>query len=498
MPAVTMLEGGSWLVPYVGGKPFLRKPPLVQWCIAGSLKVFGHNVLAARLPSVLSVLALAAVIIFATRGWLISEQSLVAAIVMMVQVATIEKCRLAELEAIYVALSGIAIVLWMSGWSQGRSPWLVWTVPMIFNALALLAKAPLHLLFFYAIVIATLIAAGEIRKLWSWAHLVGVLIMACIVAAWAVPYFQEVNSGEAGAVWKRQFIERVTGAEVDFSKWLMNIPHALANHLPWVFFAPLLWRKDAPLGQRTRPAALLIGGRWAVAGCFVGLLLIPGVLPRYVQPLVAPFSVLLAPVLWDCPRRFRHWWRYVAFAFTFVVFAGAVAAPFVVASAVGKGADAMHPAVAGFALLLIFSGALLLMSLRRRLHQTLHLVLWTGCVAAMAMALYATTAVPWMSLSEDIRPFAQRIDDRMPAHSRLVAYGLDDFAPLLGTLFYLQTQFIYAVDAEHAPDAEEFYLVRGKDRTKFEKRFTVIGAPLAVWDAKEDKQQSVVVRAERK
>ena len=240
------------------------------------------------------------------------------------------------------------------------------------------------------------------------------------------------------------------------------------------------------------------GGRWAVAGCFVGLLLIPGVLPRYVQPLVAPFSVLLAPVLWDCPRRFRHWWRYVAFAFTFVVFAGAVAAPFVVASAVGKGADAMHPAVAGFALLLIFSGALLLMSLRRRLHQTLHLVLWTGCVAAMAMALYATTAVPWMSLNEDIRPFAQRIDDRMPAHSRLVAYGLDDFAPLLGTLFYLQTPFIYAVDAEHAPDAEEFYLVRGKDRTKFEKRFTVIGAPLAVWDAKEDKQQSVVVRAERK
>ena len=149
-------------------------------------------------------------------------------------------------------------------------------------------------------------------------------------------------------------------------------------------------------------------------------------------------------------------------------------------------------------MLLIFSAALLLMSLRRRLHQTLHLVLWTGLVAVMAISLYATTAVPWMSLNEDIRPFAQRIDDRMPANSRLVAYGLDDFAPLLGTLFYLQTPFIYASDAEHAPEGEELYLLRGKDRAKFEKRFNIFGEPLAVWDAKEDKQSSVVVRAQRK
>src|SRR5688572_9691147 len=124
MPAVTMLEGGSWIVPQVGGKPFLRKPPLVQWCMAGSMHVFGKNAWAARLPSALGVLALVAVIILCTRRWLIAEQSLLAAIIFMAQIAMIEKCRLAELEAIYVALSGIALVLWMSWWAEERSPWL--------------------------------------------------------------------------------------------------------------------------------------------------------------------------------------------------------------------------------------------------------------------------------------------------------------------------------------------------------------------------------------
>jgi hypothetical protein len=38
MPAVTMMDGGSWIVPSVGGKPFLRKPPLAQWCMAASMR----------------------------------------------------------------------------------------------------------------------------------------------------------------------------------------------------------------------------------------------------------------------------------------------------------------------------------------------------------------------------------------------------------------------------------------------------------------------------
>jgi 4-amino-4-deoxy-L-arabinose transferase-like glycosyltransferase len=493
MPAVTMLEGGSLVVPYVGGKPFLRKPPLVQWCMAASMKVFGQNVWAVRLPSVLSVLALAIVIIVATQGWLITEESLVAAIVMMTQVATIEKCRLAELEAVYVALSGIAMVVWLGGWARGVSSWKLWIVPMVCNALALLAKAPLHLLFFYAVVFGVLLKERRLRELLHPAHAVGLLVMAGIVAAWAVPYFQEIAASDAGRVWQRQFVERVTGAEMDVKKYLLNIPNGLSNHLPWVMFAPLLWMRGVNDTQYPRGCSALTGARDAVVICFIGLLLIPGVLPRYVQPLIAPFSIILAPALWNCPRRFRHWWRYLAFGLTFMLFICALAGPFAVA-AYSRGQSASPVWLLGIGITFVVATALCLMALRRKLHETLHLTIWTALNTAMAMVLLASVVAPVVRGHDDIRPFAEEIDDRLNGQ-RLYAFNLDDYAPLLGVLFYLKTTPIaYVPDVSSAPKEAVYYLVRGKDREKFAKKFFAIDKAVVI-RREQGENDSVVVRA---
>ena len=63
LPAVTMIESGNYVVPQIGGEPYLRKPPLVNWLVAGSFKLFGvRNEWTARLPSVLAVLAVATVV----------------------------------------------------------------------------------------------------------------------------------------------------------------------------------------------------------------------------------------------------------------------------------------------------------------------------------------------------------------------------------------------------------------------------------------------------
>ncbi len=50
-------ERGQWLVPTNDGVPRLQKPPLVYWTLIASLRIFGVNDFAARLPNALASLA---------------------------------------------------------------------------------------------------------------------------------------------------------------------------------------------------------------------------------------------------------------------------------------------------------------------------------------------------------------------------------------------------------------------------------------------------------
>src|SRR5437667_4369548 len=60
LPGITMLETGNYLVPQVGGETYFRKPPLINWIVAASFKIFrAQNEWTARLPSVIAVLLVA-------------------------------------------------------------------------------------------------------------------------------------------------------------------------------------------------------------------------------------------------------------------------------------------------------------------------------------------------------------------------------------------------------------------------------------------------------
>src|SRR5213075_1354269 len=183
LPAVTMLETGNYLVPQVVIDPYFRKPPLVNWLVAASFKLTGiRNEWTARLPSVLSVLFVALAFITVARPTLGANGSVIAALIWLANFGMIEKGRLIEIEALYVSLSGLAVIFWLSWWQQRRSIWLTWTVPWIFLGLGLLAKGPVHLLFFYSVVIAVLYRSREFRKLFTVPHVVGLLIMLGIFA----------------------------------------------------------------------------------------------------------------------------------------------------------------------------------------------------------------------------------------------------------------------------------------------------------------------------
>src|SRR5437016_6492896 len=189
LPAVEMLKTGNYIVPEVGGNPYYRKPPLVNWLVAASFRIFGaRNEWTARLPSALSVLAVAIAFVTVARASLGPRGSMLAALIWMTNIGIMEKGRLIEIEALYVSFCGLAIIFWLSFFLQKKSAWLIWLPASVFLGLGLLAKGPTHLVFFYGIVVAVLAYSKEWRVLFHPAHFLALAVMLGIAAAWAIPF----------------------------------------------------------------------------------------------------------------------------------------------------------------------------------------------------------------------------------------------------------------------------------------------------------------------
>src|SRR4029453_11202851 len=210
-----MLGTGKHTVPHVGSNPYYRKPPLVNWLVAASFKLFGvRNEWTARLPSALSVLAVAIAFVTVARASLEPRGSIIAAMIWLTNIGIIEKGRLIEIEALYVSLCGLAIIFWLSFFLEKKSPWLTWVPASVFLGLGLLTKGPTHLVFFYGIVIAVLAYWKDWGVFFFSAHFFGLVVVIGIAAAWAIPFIHATTSEVAIVKWSAQYTGRLKG--IDF------------------------------------------------------------------------------------------------------------------------------------------------------------------------------------------------------------------------------------------------------------------------------------------
>jgi 4-amino-4-deoxy-L-arabinose transferase-like glycosyltransferase len=306
LPAVRMLETGDYIVPQVGSNPYYRKPPLVNWLVAASFKLFGlRNEWTARLPSALSVLAVAIAFVTVARASLGARGSIIAAMIWLTNIGIIEKGRLIEIEALYVSLCGLAIILWLSFFLQKKSPWVMWLPASVFLGLGLLAKGPTHLLFFYGVVIAVLVCFKDWRILVHPAHFVGLAVMVGIAGAWAIPFLNSTASHVAIDKWSGQYAGRLKGIDFKFSDWIQNIPRGLIYFLPWVLLFPFARFSRFQKQNEQRLVRALF---WGTAVPFLAVNLVPGALPRYSMPAIVPASWLLGMVCAGNALQFPQRW----------------------------------------------------------------------------------------------------------------------------------------------------------------------------------------------
>jgi 4-amino-4-deoxy-L-arabinose transferase-like glycosyltransferase len=497
LPALHMLASGDWLVPRVGSDPYLRKPPLLNWAVAISCKAFSVSEWAVRLPSVLATLALAvAIVAIAGRRWLGLQGGLIAAIFFLVNFTMLEIGRLAELEAVYISLTGIALILWMTSWRNEAGPWQLWLLPAPFLALGMLAKGPTHLLFFYGIVLPVLVFGRSTRSLGHPAHFVALAMTLGALLCWAVPCSLAVNGAHPISVWRfwwEQLASRVATESDEhfrFWLWLLNGPQTLKNYLPWTLLMPLLWRKrnlepetaipgtrNSGCGTRNpdtrnpalalpmeRDASLFRGARWGMVATALIMIVLPNGSPRYLYPLIVVPCLLLGRVLTanegaGIPDFVGSIWYRCNLVLLTVVSCGVIAAPFVGRESPRTLAWSMFEALACFVIwIFALAPARNYASPERDASAELtRQAIFSGSIAAIGMMIFATTALPIIDSANDHRPreVARQILNAMPAGTNL--WVLE--AAYRPFWFYLEPRARYFHKISELPPSTRYILV---------------------------------------
>ncbi len=302
LPAVRMLRTGEWIVPYVGGRAYFNKPPGINWIVAGSFALTGvQDEFTARLPSALSLLALALLLAVGRAPWMSARGRLVAACALLTCVGAVAKGRQIEIEGVYMALAGLATVLWLDGWSAGRNRWWLWLPPALLLACGGLIKGPFLAAPFYATVLLVLHSERRLKRIFDLQHLAGVALILAIGVGWLL-LARERAGAERMSAMSGQAWGRILPEEMLWGFWAWNIVKAPLYLLPWLLFLPLAWVpyfvRQIPAGRRPTFRAVRAG---MVAG-FVVLCLMPGMLSRYALPVLPLGAIVVGWVLGEHRR----------------------------------------------------------------------------------------------------------------------------------------------------------------------------------------------------
>jgi 4-amino-4-deoxy-L-arabinose transferase-like glycosyltransferase len=474
LPAVHMIATGDWLVPRVGEVPYLRKPPLLNWLIAGMFKLTaGRSEWAVRFPSVLATLAVALGMGIYGQSWLGRPGALVASIFFLTNLAILESGRLAELEAVYIALTGLALVIWLAKWYRGITGLRLWIWPAILLGLGLLTKGPTHLIFFYGVIIPVLIWGKDIRLLVRPAHGLALLLMLVIFSLWAIPCSFAVGKHGPLGVWQfwiHQITSRASEAEAfRVQTWLLNFPQTLKNFLPWTPLLILLWTSGIEASgrgtteesgcDRFRAQAIFYGARVGMVITCLLMCLLPSGSPRYIYPLFVIPCLLLGQVFVRGKNNpfmqgFLKSWRWIN---AVLLVAGALAV-LAIPLIGGMNAGSLFGIAIGIGIMIL---AWVAQRLPERELKPIELAarrtLITGLVFAAGMITYGTGIVPRVDAmtKNGFREVAARIRQELPAGAILWVKE-NEYKPFW---YYLEPDVRYFLSVSDIPADARYFLL---------------------------------------
>jgi 4-amino-4-deoxy-L-arabinose transferase-like glycosyltransferase len=289
-----MLHHGDLIVPRLQGEPYLDKPPMLYWLIAGSYRLFGVHDGAARLPSALAVhLCILLTYLFGRR--IIGERGAMAgALLLTLAPGFVSVGRLLLLDGVLALWTTLAL---FSGFEAVRGDRLRrgwWLLAAVACGLGVLTKGPVALVLLVPpLWLHRWLTGRGCRVKWpDWLAFLGVLSL--IALPWYVVLCLRLPEFARHFFWEHHVVRFLSGMAHLRGFWFYG-PVLLFGLLPgtlllWPFVRFLFAADEETARQRGSGLGfLLLGGGW----CVLFFTLSACKLPTYILPAFPPLALAL-------------------------------------------------------------------------------------------------------------------------------------------------------------------------------------------------------------
>ena len=221
---------GEWLTPWLNDQPRLRKPPLIYWAILSTYKIFGVNLVSARIWAVLAGAGLCLCACLLARQ-LSRSNGLLAGLIAMGCVGVAIEARQAMLDLPLAVFSAFAVLFWLR-WIKREKLFDI-MLCAIWVGLSFLMKGPVGLFFFFAGALAALWAfdAWKILLRRSMQFLLWLVIVAAISLPWPL-MMKQLHGDKFAQILGEELTERKFGTWNAMSP-LSALGGALGLIFPW-------------------------------------------------------------------------------------------------------------------------------------------------------------------------------------------------------------------------------------------------------------------------
>jgi 4-amino-4-deoxy-L-arabinose transferase-like glycosyltransferase len=248
--SLEMMLSGDYITPTLHGERYFNKPPLYNWLIIGSYRLFGdYSSFALRFPMLVSLLLLGVTLFAVVRKYTSPTVAWAAALMTLTNGRVLLYDSMLGLIEITFSLAIYAAMMLVYYYDRKRNYWLLYLTTYALTALAFLLKGLPPLAFQGLTLVGWFLYTRRPRLLFHPAHVVGIGVFALITGTYYVTYFSQnaIPYQDVASVLVTESTKR-TGLYFGWGPTLLHLitfPFEFVYHFaPFTLLLALLFRRD--------------------------------------------------------------------------------------------------------------------------------------------------------------------------------------------------------------------------------------------------------------